>query len=76
MKKRLLTGIIIAVVYVGVLLLTILVHPVFFDIFTVLLMIAAGLEVSRAISGKYGKPIDILIVADILIGYLDRKSVV
>lgn len=70
MKKRLLTAIIIAVVYVGTLLLTILVHPVFFDIFTVLLMILAGLEVSRAIGGKYGKPIDLLIVADILVGYL------
>ncbi len=70
MKKRLLTAIIIAVVYVGTLLLTILVHPVFFDIFTVLLMILAGLEVSRAIGDKYGKPIDLLIVADILVGYL------
>lgn len=69
MKKRLLTGIIIAVVYVGTVLLSVLVHPVFFDIFAVLLMIAAGLEVSRAISAKYGKAMDIFIVADILLGY-------
>lgn len=70
MKKRLLTAIIIAVVYVGTLLLTILVHPVFFDIFVVLLMIMAGLEVSRAVAPKYGKPIDLLIIAHILVGYL------
>lgn len=70
MKKRLLTGTIIAIVYVGIYLLTLFVHPIFYDVFTILLMITGALEVGRALSGKFGKPIEVLVIADILIGYL------
>ena len=70
MKKRFFTGIIIAIVYVGTVLLSLLVHPVFFDIFTMLVMIAAVLEVSRAIGERFGRPLDPLVITGVLLGYL------
>ncbi len=70
MKKRFFTGIIIAIVYVGTILLSLLVHPVFFDIFTVLIMMAASLEMSRAVGPRFGRPVDLAVLAEILLGYL------
>lgn len=70
MKKRFLTGILIAAVYVGTVLLSLLVHPVFFDVFTVLLMLSAAYEVMKAIGPRYGEPIVPAVFVEILVGYL------
>ena len=70
MKKRFLTGILIAVVYVGAVLLSLLLHPVFFDVFTVLLMLSAAYEVMKAIGPRYGEPIAPAVFVEILVGYL------
>lgn len=70
MKTRFLTGIIIAIVYVGTVLLSLLVQPVFFDVFVVLLMLAGALEVGKAVSPKFGQTLDILVLSDVLLGYL------
>lgn len=70
MNKRFFTSLIIIIVYLSVLALSLFVSNFFFDIFTVALMIGAGLEVSRAISNKYAKTYDQLIFVNILLGYL------
>lgn len=70
MNKRFLTSIVILIVYAGTLALSLCVSNFFFDIFTVTLMLAGGLEVGKAISNKYAKTFDQLILANILFGYL------
>ncbi|MDR2202500.1 MAG: phosphatidate cytidylyltransferase [Clostridiales bacterium] len=75
MKTRTLTGILVALVYASVLLLTIYVHKVFFDVFVLLLMPIAGLEVAKAIGNKFAKPIDIFIILTSIGGYLAFKLI-
>ncbi len=70
MKTRTLTSIFIVVAYAVILLLTFFVHKVFFDVFILLLMILSGLEMSKAISKKFSKPIDVFIVIDCVVGYI------
>lgn len=69
-KNRLLTSCVIAIVYGGTILLSIYVHKIFFDILVILLMVMAGLEISRAIAKKFDKPIDVFVVLNALLGYL------
>lgn len=69
-SKRFLTSLIILAVYAGVLTLSLTVSIFAFDIFVVALTLAAGLEVARAVSKKYSKTYDQLILINILLGYL------
>ena len=64
------TSIFIVITYAVVISLTFFVHKIFFDVFTLLLMILAGLEMSRAVSKKFAKPMDIFIVLECVLGYI------
>ncbi|MCI8613384.1 MAG: phosphatidate cytidylyltransferase [Clostridia bacterium] len=68
--KRIITGIIVFLVYAGILTLSLTVSEFAFDIFTVALAIAVGLEMSKAISTRFAKTFDQIILLNILLGYL------
>ncbi|MCI9518905.1 MAG: phosphatidate cytidylyltransferase [Clostridia bacterium] len=68
--QRVITGVIIFLVYAGVLTLSLVGLNFAFDIFTVALMVGAGFEMSKAISNRYSKTYDQLILFNILLGYL------
>ena len=70
MKTRSITAIFIAIVYVGTVLLSAYVSPLFFDIFVLLVSVGAALEVCRAVSKKFSPAIDIFAVLYIFLGYL------
>ena len=56
-------------VVIGVLFLTEYILPWAYDIFVLLLMMVAGYEMSKAISNKYGKPINMILLLYIVMGY-------
>lgn len=68
--KRLISGIIIFIVYAGVLALSITVSKFAYDIFTVALAVGVALEMSRAVSNRFAKTYEQLIVCNVLFGYL------
>ena len=68
--NRFFTGAIILVIYAGVLALSLTVTTFVYDIFVVALMIGVGLEMSKALSNKFSRPYDQLILVNILLGYL------
>lgn len=70
MKKRVITGAVIGIIYIATVLLCIYVNKIFFDVFMLLIALGAGLEMSKALSVKFGKPIDIFIVLTTVLGYL------
>lgn len=70
MKTRLFTSVIIAIVYVATILLAVLVHDIFFDIFAILVMLFTAMEMARAVSEKFGRPMYLLIMITIIGGYI------
>lgn len=75
LKQRLLTAVFIAVLYVAPILLSIYVHEIFYDALIVFLMLVASYEFSRAISVRFAKPINLFVVANIVVGYTVFKLV-
>lgn len=69
MKTRVITGLIITIIYVAVLLLATYVHPIFFDVFIFLLAACGAYEVSKAISAKFSPPILLLIMISVVVGF-------
>lgn len=69
MKKRVLTGILIGLVYIAVVITSAYVHRTFFDVFILFLMLFGAYEVSRVIEKFRSKPIDLAVLLLILIGY-------
>ncbi len=69
MKTRAITGVFIAIVYVAVVLLSIYVHELFFDIFVLLIALFGALEVSRALASRYARAIDWLLIFHVFSGY-------
>ncbi|MBR2970468.1 MAG: phosphatidate cytidylyltransferase [Clostridia bacterium] len=69
LKKRLITGSLIFAVFVGVILLTLLVHWVFFDVFVLALATIAAIEVSNAIGSKFPKPVLPIALVTLVLGY-------
>ncbi len=70
MKIRSLTAVFIFIFYALVVYLTIYVHKIFFDIFVLMLMVSAGFEMSRAISKKFSKPLELFVLLNCLAGYI------
>lgn len=70
MKTRSITALFIAAVYVGTVLLSIYVHAIFFDIFVLMVALAGGLEICRAIDKKFTPVVDIFVVLYTIFGYL------
>ena len=68
-KERIITGIFIAIVYVAVVLLTMYVHPIFFDVFIFLLAMAGAYEMSKAVSECMSAPILIIDLIQIVVGF-------
>lgn len=73
-KKRLITGSIIFVVFVGIILLTLLIKDekynwVFFDLFITALAIVAAIEMSNAIEKRFPRPLKVIVLATVIIGY-------
>lgn len=68
-KKRLITGSLIFVVFVGIILLTLKVHWVFLDVFVLILGIMAAYEVCNALSQRFPRPFLWLVLATVVIGY-------
>lgn len=69
MKARVITGILITVVFVSVLALAAYVHPAFFDIFVLLLAALGTYEVIKAVSNYTSAPIIGLNIASLVVGF-------
>lgn len=69
LKKRLITGSLIFTVFVGVILLTLLVHWLFFDVFVFALAILAAIEISNAVSKRFPKPLLIIVILTVVLGF-------
>lgn len=76
MKQRIITGFLIAVVYVGTVLGTILWNPAVFDFFSVFLMLAAGLEVCNCLENKLSETIKTLFVISVIAEYVIFKLLI
>ncbi len=68
-KKRVVTGIFIAIVYVAVLLLSVYVHPIFFDLFIILLALGGVYEMNKAISKAYSPPIFVINLVEVWLSF-------
>lgn len=66
MKKRLITGIFIAAVFVGVLALALCVHSAFWGGFVIILMLLAAFEMSRALKKESIRPLYALVAAAVV----------
>lgn len=68
-KKRLITGSLIFVVFTGAILLALLVHWAFLDALIVALALFAAVEMCNAIGNRYPKPLTIIVVLTVALGY-------
>lgn len=69
MRRRVITGICITIIYVAVLLLATYVHPICFDIFIFMLAMCGAYEMARALSNTFSKPILIIDLIGIVLGF-------
>ena len=69
-KKRFITGAILFVVFASVIMLTLKVHWVFFDILIFLLALMAAYEICNAIRQKYPAPMRVFVYSAIVLGYV------
>ncbi len=69
-KKRVITGSVIFVVFATFIFLTLKVHWAFFDALVIFLAQIASLEVCNAISKKFPRPLVILVSLTVIFGYL------
>ncbi len=69
LKKRLITGSAIFVVFISVILLTLKVHWAFFDAFVAFVAIVAAIEMCNAIGKKFPRPILVVVILAVVIGY-------
>ncbi|MBR2967224.1 MAG: phosphatidate cytidylyltransferase [Clostridia bacterium] len=70
LKKRIITGSLIFVTFVGIILLTLLVHWAFFDVFVLALAILGAIEMSNAISKRFPRPVLSIAIATAVFGYV------
>lgn len=68
--KRFLTGTVIAIVFIGVVILNFTVSKYFFDGFVLLLTLAGAYEVARLLKTKNIRPYNILIFGSIILAYI------
>ena len=69
MKNRILTGGLIAVIYVTFILLGIFVSHYFYDLLIVAIMIMSGLEMCKALGTRFAKPVALAVILLCLVGY-------
>lgn len=68
-RDRIVTGLLIAILYIAVFLLAMYVHPIFFDIFVFVLAVCGVYEMSKAISRVLSEPIFVLNLVQIVVGF-------
>lgn len=68
-KQRVITGLLIMVVYVAIVVLTLYVHPIFFDIFVFLLAACGAYEVAKALKNVTSPAIIVLDMIGIVLGF-------
>lgn len=68
-KDRIITGLLIAIVYVAVFLLSVYVHPIFFDVFIFLLAACGVYEMCKAVAKIISEPIFLLNLIQIVVGF-------
>lgn len=68
-KKRLITGSVIFVVFAGMILLTLKVHWAFFDALVAGLSVMAAIEMCNAIGKKFPRPLLTIVLITIVLGY-------
>ncbi|MCL2555761.1 MAG: phosphatidate cytidylyltransferase [Firmicutes bacterium] len=72
MKKRLITGLIIALIWAGIAVVSIVLEGrlfYVFDVFVLVLAVVSCFEVTRLIKQKFAKPYEILIIATIFLSF-------
>ncbi len=69
-KKRVITGIVIFVVFAAIILLALKVHWAFFDAFIVFLALIASGEMCAAISKRFPKPLTVIVSITVVLGYI------
>ena len=68
-KDRVITGTFIAIVYIAVFLLSMYVHPIFFDIFILAVALGGAYEMCRAVSNFASEPIFIIDLVAVILGF-------
>ncbi len=69
MKKRIITGFFITLIYIGVILGSLYVHPIFFDVFIFLLAAGGTYEMVRAMSHMTSPAILVLDMVSVVAGF-------
>lgn len=68
-KPRVITGTFIAIVYIAVFMLSVYVHPIFFDIFIFALAVGGAYEMCKAVSHVMSEPVFLLVLFEIILGF-------
>lgn len=68
-KDRIITGLLIAIVYIAVFLLSVYIHPICFDIFIFLLAVGGVYEMTKAVSKIISEPIFVLNLIQVVVGF-------
>ena len=70
MKKRLLTALFLAVLYIGLIIPSLLVHPVFYDVLVLIFMFTASYEMMKVISAKFPEPMKWVVYFHVVFAYV------
>lgn len=69
LKERSITGVLLLIGYAFFILMSIYISPIFYDVFIVLLMFFASVEMCRAVANRFAKPLTIMVVLNVILGY-------
>jgi len=72
MKKRLITGIFIGIVWIGIVVVSLVLEgrlSLFFDLFVVTLAVIAALETAWVLRQRFARPIEVLVIAAAFLGF-------
>lgn len=70
MKRRLITSIFLAVLYVGLIVPSIAFEPIFYDVLVLIFMFTASYEMMHVIESKYEPAIKPCVYAQVVVGYI------
>lgn len=68
-KDRVVTGTFISILYIAVILLSLYIHPIFFDLFILLLAVCGVYEMTRAVSAFTSEPIFVIDIIAVALGF-------
>lgn len=70
MKKRLLTSLFLATLYLGLIIPALLVHPIFYDVLVLIFMFSAAYEMMNVISAKLAPPMKVCVYLNVIVNYV------